>query len=219
MRPPARLSEPAADRAINESLTEYLGKLPGHASQYATLAAACNDPGNDQFYMWLEVLKQCALPPGPLKVAEVGAPCRTALERMRGTDEFVESGADFLVSGAGPEETLLAMKRLRAGGMALVWVPDLSSKAAVRMAYLMTAAFGKVAVYAPTLFACNQKFLMGGDYRGGSTKLFDFSMPLYFLVRLEEINTIVGQAQMDFMRAEMKMESFAEWRAAYFNFL
>lgn len=219
MRPPARLSEPAADRAINESLTDYLGKLPAHASQYETLAAACNDPGNDKFYMWLEVLQQCALPHEPMKVTEVGAPCRAALERMRGTDAFVESGADFLVSGAGPEETMLSMKRLRPGGTALVLVPDLSSKAAVRMAYLMTAAFGKVAVYAPTLFACNQKFLMGCDYKGGISKMHEFSMSLYFLVRLEEINTIVGQAQMDFMRAEMKMDSFADWRAAYFKLL
>lgn len=220
MRLPA--ARPAAERAarpINDSLIDYLGKLPKHASQYELLAAACGDPGNATFYMWLEMLQQCGLPQAPLRVVEAGKPCRAALERMRGVDVFVEAGADLLLCDAGAEETLAALRRLRAGGTALVLVPDLSERAAVQMAYLMTALFGKVAVYAPTLFACNQKFLVGGDYKGGSAKLYDFSMSLFFLVRLEEINTVVGQAQMDFMRADLKMETFSDWRAAYFNLL
>ena len=38
----------------------------------------------------------------------------------------------------------------------------------MQLAYLMAALFGKVAVYTPSLYAGDQKFLIGADYKGGA---------------------------------------------------
>ena len=210
MRMPA-IQRTAAGRPINDSLYDYLRKLPAQASQYETLAAKAETAA---FYLWVEVLQHCALPETALKVAgEVG---RAAIARLRGRDAFVEAGADLLLSGE--EEALRAMGGLRAGGTAVVLVQDLTSRAAVQLAYLMTALFGKVVVYTPTLYAGDQKFLIGVDYKGGAEAApRDFAMSIFFLTRLEEINTVAGQAQLDYVRAEAKPDLYSEWWATYFK--
>ena len=205
----ATLRGPA--RPINESLVDYLRKLPAQANQYDSLAAH-KGVGTAALYLWLEVLHHCALPEPTLKVA--GAPGRDALTRLRGADAFVDVGADLLLSEE--EEALRAMGGLRAGGIAVVRVQDLSTRAAVQLAYLMTALYGKVAVYTPSLYAGDQKFLVGGDYKGGAEAVpRDFAMSIFFLSRLEEINTVAGQAQMDYLRADAKPELYSEWCAAF----
>ena len=216
MRMPQRAAEAMTEtlaRPINDSLYDYLRRLPAQASQYETLAAKAETAA---FYLWVEVLHQCALPETALNVA--GTAGRAALARLRGRDAFVEADADLLLSGE--EAALGAMGGLRAGGTAVVLVQDLTCRAAVQLAYLMAALFGKVAVYTPSLYAGDQKFLIGADYKGGAEAApREFAMSIYFLTRLEEINTVVGQAQMDFMRADLKMETFSDWRATYFNLL
>lgn len=197
-------------RPINDSLYDYLGKLPAQASQYEALAAKAETAA---FYLWVEVLHHCALPDSALNVA--GAAGREALTRLRGRDAFVEAGADLLLS---EEEALGAMGGLRAGGTAVVLVRDLTCRAAVQLAYLMAALFGKVAVYTPSLYAGDQKFLIGADYKGGAEAApREFAMSIYFLTRLEEINTVAGQAQLDYVRAEAKPDLCAEWWATYFT--
>ena len=197
-------------RPINDSLYDYLKRLPPQASQYEALASKAETAA---FYLWVEVLHQCTLPEAALNVA--GAAGRAALAR-RGHEAFVEADADLLLSGE--EAALGAMGGLRAGGTAVVLVQDLTCRAAVQLAYLMTALFGKVAVYTPSLYAGDQKFLIGADYKGGAEAApREFAMSVYFLTRLEEINTVAGQAQLDYVRAEAKPDLCAEWWATYFT--
>jgi len=185
--------------------------LPAQASQYEALAAKAETAA---FYLWVEVLHNCALPDSALKVA--GAAGREALTRLRGRDAFVEAEADLLLSGE--EEALGAMGGLRVGGTAVVLVRDLTCRAAVQLAYLMTALYGKVAVYTPSLYAGDQKFLIGAEYKGGAEAApREFAMSMLFLTRLEEINTVAGQAQLDYVRAEAKPDLCAEWWATYFT--
>ena len=42
-------------------------------------------------------------------------------------------------------------------------------------------------------------------------------MSMFFLTRLEEINTVAGQAQLDYVRAEAKPDLYSEWWATYFK--
>ena len=100
--------------------------------------------------------------------------------------------------------------------MLVVDAGRLSSPAHVRLVYIMTALYKSVSVYSPTLYCGDEKYLIGRDFKGGEMPASEFAMSLYFLTKLEEINSVIGQAQMDHIRSETKHDqASADWCTTY----
>jgi hypothetical protein len=205
----------AAECGINASLSDYLAQLPTHPSQYEKLADFCECKEKAAYFKLIELFSALPLPQEPFKLLCLGTQ-RTPVGPF-GEAAATPRSIDLLISDADFGETLAAACKVQAvGGTLVVDVGRLSSPAHVRLAYVMAALYKSVSVYSPTLYSGDEKYLIGRDFKGGEMPASDFALSLYFLTRLEEINSVIGQAQMDHIRSESKYDQVcADWCTTY----
>jgi hypothetical protein len=206
----------AAECNINASLSDYLAQLPKHASQYEKLGDLCEYKEKAAYFKLIELFSVLALPKEPFKLLCLGTQ-RTPVGPFAEVVDAAPRTVDLLISDADFAQTLAAACKVQAvGGMLVVEVGRLSTPAHVRLAYVMAALYKSVSVYTPSLYCGEEKYLIGRDFKGGEMPASEFAMSLYFLTRLEEINSVIGQAQMDHIRSETKYDqSSADWCTTY----
>ena len=205
----------AAECSINASLSDYLAQLPKYPSQYEKLSDLCECKEKAAFFKLIELFSVLPFPKEPFKLLCLGTQ-RTPVGPFAEVDAAPRT-VDLLISDADFGETLAAACKVQAvGGMLVVEVGRLSTPAHVRLVYVMAALYKSVSVYTPTLYSGDEKYLIGRDFKGGEMPASEFTMSLYFLTRLEEINSVIGQAQMDHIRSETKYDqASADWCTTY----
>jgi hypothetical protein len=137
------------------------------------------------------------------------------------------------LSPDGPEAELVtcesladvrdAMSAQKKGGTLVVQVANSTSLSSVQLIYMLCACY-QVTVYTPMLNFEFEKFLICRDYNPHpkimemlkSPGPYQFEMSNYFLARLDEINSIFGQVQLDFYRNPASYEQrWADWQALW----
>lgn len=131
--------------------------------------------------------------------------------------------ATELVTCEALSDIRAAMEIQKKGGTLVVQVADSTSLAAVQLIYILCACY-QVTVYTPMLNFEFEKFFICRDYNP-HPKIMEllktpgpylFEMSNYFLARLDEINSIFGQVQLDFYRNPGSYEQrWADWQALW----
>lgn len=196
------------DPYLNVSLNHYTKDMP--PNPYRNLESMHAYPMN--FFRLLEAI-QVIDPPGK---EGVGLGVGGDVLKARSVPVFTEG--DLLVSDLGFHETLLACKsRLKRGGSVLVVVPDQTKLSDVQLTYIFAACFTTVQIMLPSMsHADADRVLYCADYLGNvpvwtvDPPPYNFIMTSYFITKLDEINSIFGQARFDQVRAGAK-DRCAEW--------
>ncbi len=116
-----------------------------------------------------------------------------------------------------------AMAKQKKGGTLVVQVANSTSLSTVQLIYILCACY-QVTVYTPMLNFEFEKFLICRDFNPHPKIMellktpgpYQFEMSNYFLARLDEINSIFGQVQLDYHRNPTPHEQrWAEWQALW----
>jgi hypothetical protein len=196
------------DPYLNASLIHYTKDMP--LNPYLNLMKL--HPYPMTFFRLMEAF-QVIDPPGK---EGVGLGIGATVLSLRGLP--VSTEGDLLISDLGFHETLLACKaRLKLGGSVLVVVPDQTKLSDVQLTYLFAACFTTVQIMLPSMsHADADRVLYCTDFLGNVPSWavyappYNFTMTSYFITKLDEINSIFGQARFDQVRAGSK-DKCAEW--------
>ena len=196
------------DPYLNVSLIHFTKDMP--PNPYINLTNLYPYPMN--FFRLLEAF-QVIEPP---EKQGVGLGIGGEVLRMRSLP--VSEEGDILVSDLGFHETLLACKaRLKIGGSVLLVVPDQTRLSDVQLTYLFASCFTIVQIMLPSMsHADADRILYCRDFLGNipswaqAAPPYNFIMTNYFITKLDEINSIFGQARFDQVRAGSK-DKCADW--------
>jgi hypothetical protein len=134
-------------------------------------------------------------------------------------------GPSAVVSCESTGNLAAAISKIKPKGTLVLDVGHLFSLASVQIAYMMCACFKQVHVHVPLAAFEHEKFLICTGYDPHPNVLellqsgdgpYTFDMSLYFLGKINEINSVYGQIQLENARNEPKNENkFNEWRSKY----
>jgi len=196
------------DPYLNVSLAHYTKDMP--SNPYLNLCTMHPYPIN--FFRLLEAV--CVIEPCGKECFGVGV--GELVLKHRGTQCLTEG--DLLFSDTGLHETLMLCKRaLKRGGSALIVVPDQTKLSDVQMTYLFAACFATVQIMLPSMsHADPNRVLYCTDFLDNVPSWatlpppYNFTMTSYFVTKMDEINSIFGQARFDQVRSGAK-DRCADW--------
>jgi hypothetical protein len=192
---------------LNVSLAHYTSIMPPNPYQNLTLA----HPYSMNFFRLLEAFHVFEPPHG--KMVGLGA----GLDVVRYLGKEGGHEGELLLSDASLRETLLFCRRLSKGSTVLIAVPDQTSLSDVQLTYLFAGCFATVQIMLPSMaHADADRIMYCTDFLGNVPKWLDgsppytFEMTNYFVTKLDEINSIFGQARFDQVKAGSR-DHCAEW--------
>lgn len=215
------------DPYINESLVSYIRKFENSQNEpYTKLPEMCNMKENIDFFKHIEVFKTFPFKPNmKLHYFNTEDHVRKAANLMypTATEEVLE-GADLVVSGQVDFFSVVksVAEKLKKGGNLIVPVKELFSLSSVQTLYLLCYCFTTVNVYAPLLHTGQTKFIVATHLKKKFTfknaPPFTMQMSQLFLVKLIEINTIIGQKRLEQIRFNTCCDyECAIWRSKFLN--
>jgi hypothetical protein len=194
---------------LNVSLTQYTKEMP--ANPYDNLSKL--PPHHDMnFFRLLEAFRVLS-PPG-----KEGVGLGTGGSVLKHCGFEPRETGDLVVSDAGLHATLMACKTsLRRNGSLLVVVPDQTILSDVQLSYLFASCFSMVQIMLPSLSHADSNrviyctdFLENVPEWANDPPPYHFNMTSYFVTKLDEINSIFGQARFDQARCGFK-DRTGEW--------
>jgi hypothetical protein len=224
------------DVYINQSLLEYMGKLKYIPSEvYSKLGNVCDMKEPSIFFKFIEVFHTFPFESKPLHLkyinSEIAKKAFSMVRRENGrldvhTDVAVEQ-ADVSVGTVEPgsnfyEIVRTVLSRQKLGGHMVVHIPELFSLSTVQLLYLLCSCFTSVCVYAPMLYSGQTKFIvclnMTKNMEIPIAPPYNFLIPQLFLVKITEINTMIGQKRLEQMRFNMNCDyECLIWKSKYLN--
>jgi hypothetical protein len=204
---------PAVEGSINQSLLEYIEQLKHiKVENYNKLNTVCGLEETLSFYKYVEVFNNFPWQREKLNVCSIqeNDDAKKALTLVRGGvdnyDALVEN-ADLVVADTTTHisdmytsvKNVLSKQKL--DGNLVLHVGDLFGECTVQLLYLISACYTSMYIYTPMLHTGQTKFVV-------ATKLchhvelalpppYTFHPTQYFLTKLIEINTIIGQKRLE----------------------
>ena len=215
------------DPYINESLVSYISKFECSAHEpYAKLPDMCNMKESIVFFKYIEVFKTFPFKPN-MKIhffqTEDYARKAANLIYTSATEDVMER-ADLVVSGQVDFFSVVksVVERMKKSGNLIVPVQELFSLSSVQTLYLLCYCFTTVTIYAPVLHTGQTKYVVATHLKKNFTfknaPPFTMQMSQLFLVKLIEINTIIGQKRLEQVRFNNCCDyECAIWRSKFLN--
>lgn len=195
----------------NMSLCNYLSGLKESAAKEAHL-----------FYH--KVVDLYSQENGAFSVTHEGSPpVQDLLKKKYGA--LYSDGPSAVVSCESTSDLAAALLKVAPNGTLILDVGQLFSLASVQLAYMMCACFKQVHVHVPFSAFEHDKFLICTGYDPHRNVLellqsgegpYTFDMSLYFWGKINDVNSVCGQIQLENARNEPKNDNkFNEWRSKY----
>ena len=192
---------------LNVSLTHYASNMP--PNPYQKLTQAHHFPMN--FFRLLEAFH--VFEPPFEKMVGLGE----GVNVIQALQKEPHAEGNLLLSDFSLRETLLFCRRMAKGSAVLIVVPDQTRLSDVQLTYLFAACFATVQIMLPSMaHADSDRIMYCTDFLGNVPKWLDgappynFEMTNYFVTKLDEINSIFGQARFDQVKAGSR-DHCADW--------
>jgi hypothetical protein len=164
------------------------------------------------------------LDPPPFSVTHEGSPPVQDLFKKK-YGPLYSDGPSAVVACESTSDLAAALFKVAPKGTLILDVGHLFSLASVQLAYMMCACFKQVHVHVPFSAFEHDKFLICTGYDPHRNVLellqsgegpYTFDMSLYFWGKINDVNSVCGQIQLENARNEPKNDhKFNEWRSKY----
>jgi hypothetical protein len=222
---------------INESLLEYIHQLQHMKNDtYCKLSSVCGVNEPIHYFKYLEVFQTFPFHRSPLRTHFFGnanCPSLKSFQRVRGALKDVYDAdvgdADLVVcETVDHTPTLLfscvqaVLRNQKKDGSLILHVRELFGVGIVQVMYILAACYKTVSIYTPMVHSGQTKFIVAShlyqniDLPGPPP--YAFKPTQFFLVKLIEINTMIGQKRLEQTRFNTTCDyECVIWKSKFFS--
>ena len=225
----------AEEVIINESLLEYIDQLKCMKNEtYCKLSSVCGIHEPIPFFKYLEVFQTFPFHRSPIRThffGEANGPSQKAFQRVRGAVKDVSepdvAEADLVVAETLDHGTLFdyvrtVLHKQKKDSTLILHVPDLFGIGMVQILYIIAACYKTVSIYTPMVHTGQTKFIVAANLQRNldlkEPPPYSFELTQFFLVKLIEINTMIGQKRLEQTRFNSNCDyECVIWKSKYLS--
>ena len=195
------------------SLHYYINTFPTHTKEDTLFKISKYTPTSVYFFILLEIITRQNIPTNVDLITIGSTGGIEAFEWRKKNTELTSTPYQLIINDSDEIDPTMLTKQVK-GGSCIIKLNDTTNIKTIQLLYLFCACYTKVCVCKPTA-DCSKSLvkyvICTGFIQNINIDYTKITIPYYFFVKINELNSIFGQLQLDNLRSTEPKEKFINW--------